>query len=106
MSAPLSRMLTLALAILLVGTAATASARPKKHRAPQQSAAQPSAARTSTGIVNCDGIPIIILRIECKKRPVPRDDQATQPPKEQPTKPPLHPLITSHTPAATYPPPR
>src|SRR5258707_1269695 len=106
MSAPLSRMLTLALAVLLVGTAATASARPKKHRAPQQSAAQPSAARTSTGIVNCDGTPIIMVGIECKKRPVAREEQATQPAEEQATKPVVRPRITSRGSGGIYAPAR
>jgi hypothetical protein len=82
MSAPFSRILTLGLAVLLVGTAATASARPKKHRAPQH-----SPARTSTGIVNCDGTPIIMVGIECKKRPVAREEQPAKPTEEQLTKP-------------------
>jgi hypothetical protein len=99
-------MLTLALAVLLVGTAATASARPKKHRAPQQSAAQPSAARTSTGIVNCDGTPIIMVGIECKKRPVAREEQATQPAEEQATKPVVRPRITSRGSGGIYAPAR
>src|SRR5437660_9178135 len=106
MSAPLSRMLTLALAVLLIGTAATASARTKKHRAPQQSAAQPSAARTSTGIVNCDGTPIIMVGIECKKRPVAREEQATQPAEEQATKPVVRPRITSRGSGGIYAPAR
>src|SRR5262249_21105033 len=83
MSAPLSRMLTLGLAVLLVGTAATASARPKKH----------SAARTSTGIVNCDGTPIIMQGLECKKRLVAREEQATKPAEEQATKPVVRPRV-------------
>src|SRR2546430_7056325 len=57
MSVPLSRMVTLAFAVLLLGTAATASARPKKHRAE----------RTATPITTCDGTPIIMQGIDCKK---------------------------------------
>jgi hypothetical protein len=108
-------MLTLALTVLLVGTAATASARPKKHRAPQQSAAQQNAARTSTGIVNCDGTPIIMVGIECKKRPVAREEQATKPAEEQvikpggeeqATKPVVRPRITSRGSGGIYAPAR
>jgi hypothetical protein len=99
-------MLTLALAVLLVGTAATASARPKKHRAPQHSPAQQSAARTSTGIVNCDGTPIIMVGIECKKRPVARDEQATKPAEEQVTKPVVRPRLTSRGSGGSYAPAR
>ena len=69
MSVPLPRMVTLALAVLLVGTAATASARPKK----------PSPEPTSTAITMCDGTPIIMQGIECKKRPVGGEEQATKP---------------------------
>jgi hypothetical protein len=99
-------MLTLALAALLVGTAATASARPKKHRAAQQSAAQQSAARTSTGIVNCDGTPIIMVGIECKKRPVAREEQATQPAEEQATKPVVRPRVAGRGSGGIYAPAR
>ena len=94
-------MLTLGLAVLLVGTAATASARPKKH-----SAAQHSAARTSPGIVNCDGTPIIMVGIECKKRPVARDEQATKPAEEQVTKPVVRPRLTSRGSGGSYAPAR
>jgi len=69
MSAPLPRMVTLALAVLLVGTAATASARPKDHRVE----------RTSTAITTCDGTPIIMQGLECKKRPIGMEEQATKP---------------------------
>src|SRR5260221_10622098 len=59
MSMLLSRMVAFAIAVVLLGTAATASARPKKH----------SPERTSTAITMCDGTPIIMQGIECKKRP-------------------------------------
>src|SRR6266566_7002425 len=69
MSVHLRRMVTLALAVLLLGTAATASARPKKHRVE----------RASTAITMCDGTPIIMQGIECKKRPASGEEQATRP---------------------------
>ena len=62
-------MVTLALAVVLLGTAATASARPKKHRVE----------RASTAITMCDGTPIIMQGIECKKRPTAGEEQATKP---------------------------
>src|SRR5215475_1456165 len=77
MSLPLSRMVAFALAVLLLGTAATASARPKKHSAERQSTAT---------ITSCDGTPIIMQGIECKKssvgveRPTGLEEQASQRP--------------------------
>jgi hypothetical protein len=61
-------MLALAFAVLLLGTAASASARPKKH----------SAARPSTAITTCDGTPIIMQGIVCKKRAGGGEEQATE----------------------------
>jgi hypothetical protein len=69
MSMLLSRMVAFAIAVVLLGTAATASARPKKH----------SPERTSTAITMCDGTPIIMQGIECKKRPAGGEQQATDP---------------------------
>jgi hypothetical protein len=67
MSAPLSRIVTLGLAILVLGTAATASARPKKH----------STARTATTM--CDGTPIIMQGMDCLRRPARgRKQEATE----------------------------
>ena len=60
-------MVTLAFAVLLLGTAATASARPKKHSAER------------TAITTCDGTPIIMQGLECKKRPIGVEEQATKP---------------------------
>ena len=68
MSVPVARIVPLALAVLLLGTAATASARPKKY-----------SERTATAITMCDGTPIIMQGIECKKRPVGVEEQATRP---------------------------
>src|SRR5262245_43545441 len=69
MSVPLSRMLTLALAVLVLGAATTASARPKK----------PRAERTATPITTCDGTPIIMQGIDCKQGPTGGEQQATTP---------------------------
>jgi hypothetical protein len=66
MSAP-SRIVTLALAVLVLGTAATASARPKKQ----------SAERTTTPATMCDGTPIIMQGMECSRRPA-RGEQHEQ----------------------------
>ena len=61
-------MVAFALAVAFLGTAATASARPKKH----------SPERTSTGITMCDGTPIIMQGIDCKKRATAGEEQATK----------------------------
>src|SRR5438876_7471924 len=58
MSMPLSRMVAFALALLVIGTAATASARPKKQ----------SAERTSTQTTMCYGTPIIMQGVDCPTR--------------------------------------
>jgi hypothetical protein len=58
MSMPLPRLLAFALAVLILGAAATASARPKKH----------SAERTSTPATDCYGTPIIMQGVDCPKR--------------------------------------
>jgi hypothetical protein len=73
MSMLLSRMVAFTFAVVLLGTAATAQARPKK----------PSPEPTSTAITMCDGTPIIMQGIECKKRasggPAGGEEQATKP---------------------------
>src|SRR2546430_7424627 len=73
MSMLLSRMVAFAFAVVLLGTAAPASARPKK----------PSPEPTSTAITMCDGTPIIMVGIECKKRasggPAGGEEEATKP---------------------------
>src|SRR5258708_12696773 len=86
MSMLLSRMVAFAIAVVLLGTAATASARPKKH----------SPERTSTAITMCDGTPIIMQGIECKKRPAGGEEQATHPP--------VRPRITPPGSGGLYPP--
>jgi hypothetical protein len=69
MSTPLSRMVAFALAVFVVGTAATASARPKKQ----------SAERTSTQTTMCYGTPIIMQGVDCPTRSAGAQEQ------EQPT---------------------
>jgi hypothetical protein len=67
MRVPLSGMVTLALAALVLGAAATASARPKKPSAEQT-------AQTTT----CDGTPIIMQGMDCPRRPA-RAEEGKQP---------------------------
>lgn len=88
MSMPLSRIVALAIAVVLLGTAATASARPKKQ----------SAERTSTAITMCDGTPIIMQGIECKQRSAGGEEQAT--------KPAVRPRVTTRGSGGTYNPAR
>jgi len=68
MSVPLSRIVILAFAVLVLGADATASARPKKHR-PE---------RTSTAIRTCDGTPIIMQGMDCRKRHTGGEQQAAK----------------------------
>ena len=69
MSVPLSRMLIFACAVLVLGADATASARPKR---------QPSAEHTLTQVTTCDGTPIIMQGMECRRRPAPGGEQETK----------------------------
>ena len=67
---PLSRMVTLAFAVLVLGMAATASARPKKQ----------SVERTTTSTTTCDGTPIIMQGMDCPRRSARGEEQQqTQP---------------------------
>jgi hypothetical protein len=68
MIVPLSRIVALAVAVLVLGAAATASARPKKQ----------SAERTTTPITMCDGTPIIMQGMNCPSRPA-RGEEQKQP---------------------------
>jgi hypothetical protein len=72
MSAPLSRILTLTCAVLVLGANATASARPKK---------QSTQAQTSTTM--CDGTPVIMAGMECSRRPA-RAEAQQEPAAERP----------------------
>ena len=63
MRSRLSRIVTLAVAaVLIVGTAATASARPKKHNV-----VRPNAEDQATSTTNCYGTPIIMQGMGCPK---------------------------------------
>jgi hypothetical protein len=93
MSVPLSKTVAFACAVLILGTAATASARPKK----------PKAERTSTAITTCDGTPIIMQGIECKKRPAGGRPAGGE---EQATKPAVRPRVTSRGSGGIYAPAR
>src|SRR5215831_9620493 len=79
MSTPVARIVTLAVAaVLVVGTAATASARPKKHNVERQNVES-----QATSTTNCYGTPIIMQGMGCPKRvargeeqePTPRGDR-------------------------------
>ena len=89
MSAPLSRIVTLGLAALLLGTAATTSARPKN----------PNAARTTTPITMCGGTPIIMQGLECSGRPA----RGEQP--QQSTERPQRPRLSARGSGGSYVPP-
>ena len=65
MSVPLSRMVTLAVAVVVLATATTASARPKKHIQKHIPSAERTATATTT---NCYGTPIIMQGMDCPKR--------------------------------------
>jgi len=78
MSVPVSRIVGLAVAVLLLGADATASARPKRHPAAQRPAAQVT--------TNCDGTPIIMQGMPCRQLPARAAEQATEQTGEQPPK--------------------
>jgi hypothetical protein len=90
MSRPLSRILAFAFAVLVLGTAATASARPKKPSTPPATV--------------CDGTPIIMQGMDCPRRPA-RGEQAEQ---KQPTQRPERPRVTTRgsSSPSVAPPPR
>jgi hypothetical protein len=76
MSMPVSRIVTLAVAVLVLGAAATASAAPKK----------PGAERTTTSVTMCDdGTPIIMKGMECPRRPARGEQQEQDQKQPQPT---------------------
>jgi hypothetical protein len=86
MNVPLFRTMTLALAVLVLGAAATASARPKKH----------SAERTLSPTTMCDGTPIIMQGMDCPRRPARRAKQ------EQPTDRVERPRVTARGSSGPY----
>ena len=73
MSARLSTVVTLACAALVLGTATTASARPKKQNAQTQ----------STPATTCDGTPVIMKGMECSRGPA-RAEAPQEPAAERP----------------------
>ena len=74
MSVSLSRIVGLAVAVLILGADATASARPKRHPAAQRPPAQVT--------TNCDGTPIIMQGMPCRQLPARATEQTgEQPPK-------------------------
>ena len=79
MSVPLSRMVTLAVAVVVLAVATTASARPKKHSADRT--AKHSVERTATATTNCYGTPIIMQGMDCPRRSA----RGEEPGPEQPT---------------------
>lgn len=82
MSVPRSRIVTLAVAVLLLGAAATASAAPRKSE------------RTTTSVAMCDdGTPIIMQGMECPRRPG-RGEQQEQKQPTQPTQRAERPRVT------------
>src|SRR5258708_5424099 len=86
MSVPLSRMVTLALAVAVLGAATTASARPKKHIQRHIQSAERTATTTTT---NCYGTPIIMAGIDCPERAARGEEQEPAPPR--PGRPPITP---------------
>jgi hypothetical protein len=91
MSVPLSRLVTLAFAVLLLGAATTASSRPKKH----------SADRTSTAITTCGGTPVIMQGMECQERPARGTEQ-----EQEATQRPVRPRVTARGSGGPYAPAR
>lgn len=81
-------MVTLAVAVLVLGAATTASARPKKH----------SAERTATPTTNCYGTPIIMQGMDCPRRAA----RGEEPEQEQATKRAERPRVTARGSSGTY----
>jgi hypothetical protein len=92
MSVPLSRMLALACAVLVLGAATTASARPKKH----------TAERKATPTTNCYGTPIIMEGMGCPTRSA----RGEEPEQEQPTTRAQRPRVTARGSGGAYAPAR
>src|ERR1700752_2644655 len=83
MSVPLSRMVTLALAVVVLGTATTASARPKKHI---QKHIQSAERTTTTTTTNCYGTPIIMQGMDCPRRAARGEEQEQAPKRAERTR--------------------
>ena len=90
---PLSRMVALAFAVLVLGAATTASARPKKQ----------SAEHTATTTTNCHGTPLIMQGMDCPTRPVRAAEQEQeQQQQEQATKRAERPRLTARGSSGAY----
>jgi hypothetical protein len=74
MSVPVSKIVGLAVAVLVVGADATASARPKR---------QPAAERPSAQVTDCGGTPIIMQGMGCPQRPARAAEQTGEQTGEQ-----------------------
>ena len=90
MRVPLSRMVALALAVLVLGAATSASARPKKHIQ--------RAERTATATTNCYGTPIIMQGMDCPRRTARGEEQE----QEQVTKRAERPRVTRRGSSGAY----
>src|SRR5262245_25315326 len=90
MSVPLSRMVALALAVLVLGAATSASARPKKHIQRADRTA------TATATTNCYGTPIIMQGMDCPRRTARGEEQ------EQVTKRAERPRVTRRGSSGAY----
>src|SRR6266545_3170241 len=88
MSVPLSGMATLALAVFVLGAAATASAGPKK----------PGAERTTTSATMCGGTPIIMQGMDCPRRHA----RGAEPEQKQPTQRAERPHVTTRGSSGPY----
>src|SRR5258708_16962846 len=101
MSVPLSRMVTLALAVAVLGAATTASARPKKHIQRHIQSAERTATTTTT---NCYGTPIIMAGMDCPRRAARGGEQEQAPTRAE--RPPITPRGRSgaYNPAPLTPP--
>ena len=86
-------MVALAFAVLVLGAATTASARPKKQ----------SAEHTATTTTNCHGTPLIMQGMDCPTRPVRAAEQEQeQQQQEQATKRAERPRLTARGSSGAY----
>ncbi len=76
-------MVTLALAVAVLGAATTASARPKKHIQRHIQSAERTATTTTT---NCYGTPIIMAGMDCPRRAARGEEQEQAPTRAERTR--------------------
>ena len=80
MSTPVSRIVTVAVAaVLVLGTTATASARPKKHNVARHNVERQNVESQATSTTNCYGTPIIMQGMGCPKRVARGEEQEPTP---------------------------